>query len=129
MSAAEGLAWYHRREEGTVGEDAAREALRLRALMSHDGRVGPIEARLGRRLLRLLDPVSREGQALLREGRVELVAPGGDTLGRLTLEEAQRRLRSRLEARLADAGGEMQREALLEGLRRLGPPPAREGRS
>jgi len=43
-----------------------------------DGRPGPIEERIGRRLVRLVDPLSDEGVRLLAGGEVELVGPDGE---------------------------------------------------
>ncbi len=45
----------------------------FRGTLSGDGRPGPIEERLGRRLIRLIDPESDEGMRLLSEGRVDLL--------------------------------------------------------
>jgi len=88
--------------------------------LAGDGRPGPIEERIGRRLVRLVDPESDEGRDLLDQGRVELVGPEGDRLGSLRLQEAYDRLRRRLEERLAEeepAAGA--RSGLREGLTRL----------
>jgi hypothetical protein len=100
---------------------------RLRATLSGDGRPGPIEERIGRRLVRLVDPASDEGLALLRAGCVELIGPEGDLLGCLRPEEASRLLRERLERRLADP--EADATALREGLTRLAAWSERLGRS
>ncbi len=70
---------------------------RCRAILLGDGTAGPIEVRLGRRLMRLVPPDSREGRRLLGEGRVDLIGPDGERLGRIPIEEARRRLRERLE--------------------------------
>jgi hypothetical protein len=43
-----------------------------RAALMGDGSVLPIEERLGRRLLRTIEPDSNEGRRLLRDGRVVL---------------------------------------------------------
>jgi hypothetical protein len=90
-----------------------------RAVIGADGRPGPIEARIGRRLLRVIDPDSDEGRRLLREREVDWIAPGGTRLGRLTPREALDALRLRLERRLEhpDDGAEM--DALRDGLDRL----------
>jgi hypothetical protein len=91
----------------------------LRATVSGDGRLGPIEERIGRRLIRLVDPQSSEGARLLGSCAVELLGPDGECFGRVEPSEARRRLRERIERRLADADAAAAREALLEGLRRL----------
>lgn len=91
----------------------------LRVTLSGDGRFGPIEERIGRRLIRLVDPQSDEGLGLLRSGEVDLIGPGGERFGRLQPDEACRRLRERLEKRLADPDTAAERETLREGLRRL----------
>ncbi len=71
-----------------------------RGTLLGDGRPGPIEQRIGRRLVRLIDPESDEGLDLLDAGRVDLIGPDGDALGRLTTGEAYRLLLERLERRL-----------------------------
>jgi hypothetical protein len=91
----------------------------LRATLSSDGRAGPIEERIGRRLIRLVDPQSDEGRELLRSGNVDLVGPDGEHLGCIGPAEACRRLRERLERRLEDPEVEGERDALQEGLERL----------
>ncbi len=91
-----------------------------RATITGVGRPGPIEERLGRRLIRLVEPGSREGLALLRSGRVTFVGPEGRCLPCIGLEEARRMLRERLLRRLASDGGDHdKRDALSDGLRRL----------
>ena len=84
-----------------------------------DGRPGPIEERIGRRLVRLVDPLSDEGVRLLAGGEVELVGPDGEALGNVEIREAYRRLRARLEQRLADIEPDERDERLHEGLSRL----------
>ena len=101
--------------ESTV---VAAGAARLRVTLAGDGRPGPIEERIGRRLVRLVDPGSDEGRRLLGSGRVDLVGPGGEKLGRGQIEEAWRRLRERLEGRLSEPGAP-EGDSLREGLDRL----------
>jgi hypothetical protein len=84
-----------------------------------DGRLGPIEERIGRRLCRVVDPDSHEGRKLLSAGEVDLVGPGGERMGRLQILEALDRLKRRLEDRLADAGSALDADAIQEGLTRL----------
>jgi hypothetical protein len=91
----------------------------LRATVSGDGRLGPIEERIGRRLIRLVDPQSEEGRSLLDSHVVDLLGPGGEHFGCVDPAEARRRLRDRIEERLADPNSELDAEALREGLRRL----------
>jgi hypothetical protein len=91
----------------------------LRATVSGDGRLGPIEERIGRRLIRLVDPRSEEGRSLLDAHSVDLLGPGGEHFGYVGPDEARRRLRERIEARLADPRFESDAEGLREGLRRL----------
>jgi hypothetical protein len=100
---------------------------RLRATLSGDGRPGPIEERIGRRLVRLVDPASDEGLELLRSGAVEMIGPEGDPLGCLRPEEAARILRDRLERRLADPDADA--HAVRDGLARLAGWSERLGRS
>jgi hypothetical protein len=91
----------------------------LRATVSGDGRLGPIEERIGRRLIRLVDPRSEEGRSLLDAHSVDLLGPGGEHFGQIGPEEARLRLREKIEARLADPRSESDAEGLKEGLRRL----------
>src|SRR5258706_9124131 len=92
---------------------------RFRATITGIGRPGPIEERLGWRLVRIVDPESREGAALLRTGQVTFIGPQGAALGRVDLEQARRLLKLRLESLLADVGGEDGAEAIRDGLVRL----------
>jgi hypothetical protein len=92
----------------------------LRATVSGDGRLGPIEERLGRRLIRLVDPSSEEGRSLLARHAVDLLGPGGERYGCVDLEEARRKLRARIEAHLSKTSSRSNdADALREGLRRL----------
>ncbi|MBP7149044.1 MAG: hypothetical protein KBD01_16065 [Acidobacteria bacterium] len=52
-------------------------ALSYRAVVLPSGQHMPIEVRLGRRLLRTIDPHSDEGVRLLRSGRVVLIPARG----------------------------------------------------
>jgi hypothetical protein len=97
---------------------AAPPPLSLRATIAGDGTPGPIEERVGRRLMRVVDPASEEGARLLRSGGVTIVGPGGESFGRITVEEAWNRLVRRLEARL-DPDGPTEHESIREGLDRL----------
>jgi hypothetical protein len=99
----------------------------LRATLAGDGQPGPIEGRIGRRLVLLVDPASEEGRRLLRSGLVELIGPEGNPLGCLSPEEASRVLRERLERRLTDPDADA--DALREGLSRLAAWSDRMGRS
>ena len=89
--------------------------LTWRVTLAGDGRPGPIEERLGRRLLRLIDPLSPEGRGLASAGRVEWIGPDGKGLGSVTAEEACLHIRRRLE-RAAEQGDQ---EAASEALGRL----------
>ena len=97
-------------------DDTAR---RFCGTLAGDGRPGPIEERIGRRLVRLVNPQSDEGVRLLDSGRVELVGPDGEALGNVEIREAYRRLRERLERRLADVADDERDGGLREGLDRL----------
>lgn len=90
-----------------------------RATITGVGRPGPIEERLGRRLIRLVNPESKEGHALLRSGRVAFVGPGGEALECQDLRDARRILRDRLRDRIAQQSGADGTDALLDGLVRL----------
>jgi len=102
---------------------------RFRATITGVGELGPIEERLGRRLVRLVDPGSKEGEALLRSGEVTLVGPEGAALGRLGVEAAKRMLERRLMDRLATLAEHESAEAVRDGLVRLWQPGARQGRA
>jgi hypothetical protein len=101
----------------------------FRAVLTADGRPGPIEERLGRRLVRIVDPESAEGRHLLQRDAVLWIAPGGDALGRMSAREAVDTLRRRLEDRLADPVDDDEHGALREGLSRLRDRWSRVGRA
>jgi hypothetical protein len=89
------------------------------AAIGADGRPGPIEQRIGRRLIRMVDPESDEGIVLLDSGTVEWIGPDGAELGRLTPREAIDKLLGLLERRLADPSDDTETEALKVGRDRL----------
>ena len=93
---------------------------RFRVVLNGDGCPGPIEERIGRRLVRVVDPQSEDGQRLLDSEPIEWVGPDGDALGRLSPQQAYEELFSRLERMLDERpGAERQRdiESCLERLR------------
>lgn len=92
-----------------------------RMTLAGDGRPGPIEERIGRRLVRLVDPESDEGLTLLTARCVRFIGPGGQPLGYLRPSEAIESLKEELENRLRSAEGEGSDEcpALRDGLDRL----------
>ena len=96
----------------------------FRATLTGLGRPGPIEERIGRRLVRLVDPDSEEGRHLFDARDVELIGPEGNALGRIALDEAWERLRRRLVARLGADD-----VPAIEGLERLPVWATRLGRS
>jgi hypothetical protein len=100
-------------------QDGPVSAATFRGTLSGDGRPGPIEERLGRRLIRLIDPESDEGLNLLAEGKVDLLGPDGTRLGTIRAAEALKRLRIRLEERLAHRGAGPHGGELADGLDRL----------
>ena len=87
-----------------------------RATLAGDGHPGPVEERIGRRLVRLLDPLSDEARGLAAAGRIEWIGPEGAPLGRVTAATAFLQLKRRLELALADP---QERETLAFGLARL----------
>lgn len=89
----------------------------FRATISGTGRPGPIEERVGRRLIRVVDPESREGALLARSGNVTWVGPEGQALGRLDLPSVRRLLHERLERRLGAPAAELAR---LQAASRVG---------
>ena len=88
-------------------------------MLSGDGMPGPIEERIGRRLLRLVPPDSHEGRDLLASASVELIGPDSRSLGKVHLDDAVRQLRERLERRMEDPDLEAERPAMREGMTRL----------
>ena len=101
----------------------------FRATISGVGRPGPIEERLGWRLVRIVDPESKEGAALLRDRQVTFIGPEGTALGRLNLDQARRLLKLRLESVLAELGEDEGAEAIRDGLARLRRAGPRAGRT
>jgi len=101
----------------------------FRVTITGIGCPGPIEERLGRRLVRIVDPGSKEGAALLRTGQVTFLGPRGATLGRVDLDQARRLLKHRLLGLLATVGGDADAEALRDGLVRLRRAAPRVGRA
>ena len=91
----------------------------FKGTLSGDGRPGPIEERLGRRLVRLVDPESEEGRKLLAQGDVELRGPEGECLGCLSIHEAYEELIGRLERRLSEIENPAEQAGLEEGLERV----------
>ncbi len=92
---------------------------RYRVLLSGTGPCGPIEERIGRRRVRLVEADSVEGRRLLESGKVDFVGPDGESFGPIGLDGACTRLRKRLEARLGTASTPRDRDALRDGLRRV----------
>jgi hypothetical protein len=91
----------------------------FKGTLSGDGCPGPIEERLGRKLVRLIDPESDEGRRLLAEGGVELLGPDGACLGRVSIGQAYAELIARLEERISEIGSPNDQAGLEEGLQRL----------
>lgn len=101
----------------------------FRATITGVGRPGPIEERLGWRLVRIVDPASKEGASLLRDRQVTVIGPEGTALGRVNLNQARRLLKLRLESVLAKLGGDDGAEAIRDGLVRLRRAGPRIGRA
>lgn len=101
----------------------------FRTTLSGVGRPGPIEERLGRRLIRIVSPDSKEGLQLLRSGCVTFLGPEGDALGCADLEAARRLLRQRLQERLSRVSGAEHAEIVRDGLARLRRGANRVGRA
>jgi hypothetical protein len=92
---------------------------RFRILLNGDGQPGPIEERVGRRLLRLIDPASEEGKLLIASAPMEWVGPDGTSLGRISARDAYTALVRRLERRLESAPDDGERRELRHGLDRV----------
>ena len=103
-----------------VGDELLEHERSHRATLAGDGSPGPVEERIGRRLVRLLDPLSEEARALSAAGRIEWIGPEGAPLGRVPAG-ACAELKLRLERALAAAetAPPAEREALTYGLARL----------
>ena len=101
----------------------------FRATISGVGRLGPIEERLGCRLVRIVDPDSKEGVTLLRDRQVTFIGPEGTPFGRVHLHQARRLLNLRLESVLAELPGDDGAEAIRDGLARLRRAGPRAGRA
>ncbi|HEX4823444.1 MAG TPA: hypothetical protein VFV19_03970 [Candidatus Polarisedimenticolaceae bacterium] len=101
----------------------------FRTTLSGVGRPGPIEERLGRRLIRIVRPDSKEGIHLLRSGCVTFLGPEGQPLGCADLEAARRLLQRRLRERLSPSSGSEHAEIVRDGLSRLKRGDARVGRA
>jgi hypothetical protein len=101
----------------------------FRATITGVGRPGPIEERVGWRLVRIVDPESREGTTLLRDRQVTFIGPEGTALGRVDLDQARRLLKHRLESVLAELAGDDGAEAIRDGLVRLRRAAPRVGRT
>lgn len=106
-------------EVTTVVKTHATPTRRFRCTLLGDGRFGPIEERIGRRLVRLVEPASTEGRSLLDSGEVSVIGPDGASLGRLRRREAYAELLTRLEQRLTECENELVRTELAQGLERL----------
>jgi hypothetical protein len=91
----------------------------FRVALTPDGCPGPIEERIGRRLVRLVDPQSEEGRRLLDSEAIEWVGPDGDSLGRLSVEQAYDELFSRLERMLDERPDEARQRNIESCLERL----------
>ena len=92
---------------------------RFRVALTGDGCPGPIEERIGRRLVRLVDPQSKEGRRLLAAEPIEWVGPDGDSLGQLSVQQAYDELFSRLERMLDERTEPTQRRNIESCLERL----------
>ena len=103
-----------------MSPDRTTPSRRFRVVLNGDGCPGPIEERIGRRLVRVVDPQSEDGQRLLDSEPIEWVGPDGDNLGRLSPQEAYEELFSRLERMLderPDAARQRNIESCLERLK------------
>lgn len=110
-------AWYSGgMDDGTVAPLARGT---FRATITGVGRLGPIEERLGWRLVRIVAPESKEGQTLVRTRQVTFIGPEGTTLGQVDMPQARRLLALRLKSVLTGPRGAEGAEALRDGLARL----------
>jgi hypothetical protein len=94
-------------------------AHRFRVALTGDGCPGPIEERIGRRLVRLVDPQSEEGRHLLAAEPIEWVGPDGASLGQLSVQQAYDELFSRLERMLDERPEPTRRRNIESCLERL----------
>ena len=94
-------------------------AHRFRVVLNGDGCPGPIEERIGRRLVRVVDPQTDEGRHLLEAEPIEWVGPDGDSLGRVSVQQAYDELFSRLERMLDERHEPAQQRNIASCLERL----------
>ena len=109
--------WY---DGPTMSVDRTTPVRNYRVALNGDGCPGPIEERIGRRLVRVVDAQSEEGQRLLESERIEWVGPDGDNLGQLSPQQAYDELFSRLERMLdehPDSARQRNIESCLERLK------------
>lgn len=91
------------------------------ALICDDGTILPIEEKLGRRLLRTIDPASREGRELLRRDAILLTSAEGPTIAGLAIDEVLDRLSRRSGESLARHGKDRQSaQRSLDAKHRIG---------
>ena len=102
-----------------ISADRPAPAHRFRVTLTGDGCPGPIEERIGRRLVRVVDPQSEEGQRLLESEPIEWVGPDGDNLGQLSAQQAYDELFSRLERMLEERPDPAQQRNIESCLERL----------
>ena len=88
---------------GTRVRPQGRTGIRraYRAVVCGDGRVLPIVESIGRRVIREIDPASREGRDLLTSGAVALWSDAARSARRLPVKEVLGEIDARLRARIA----------------------------
>jgi hypothetical protein len=86
------------------------------ALVCGDGRILPIVEYIGRRVIREIDPRSREGRALLESGFVALWREGADAPRRVPLGKLLEEMKADVKAGLAGHPGESRWLAHQRGL-------------
>jgi len=77
-----------------------------RAAVCGDGTILPIIESIGRRVLREIDPSSREGRLLLAAGKVALWSDGARRVRRAPVVEVLAQIDTDLKARLAEHPGD-----------------------
>ena len=85
--------------------ETALEPIIEKAYTAHvcgDGRILPITESIGRRVLREIDPDSREGHALLKSGKVTLWVEDGHIPRRVPADQILSEMKQRLDERRAE---------------------------
>ncbi len=76
------------------------------AIVCGDGRILPIVESIGRRVLREINPCSREGRELLSAGKVALWSDNARRARRVPVDQVLKEMKAGLTARIAEHPGD-----------------------